>query len=65
MASHYVGIGDVGVLKYKGNGIGRFLIEMVKCYTYGESTKSKSDVVLKTSNQMNQNFFSHIGFQEI
>ena len=63
MADYYVGFGDVGVQKYRGRGIGSFLIEMVKCYTYGVSTKSKSDVVLKTSRKMNQNFFKHIGFQ--
>jgi hypothetical protein len=62
-ADHYVGVCDAGVQKYRGNGIGRFLIEMVKCYTYGVSTKSKSDVVLKTCSQMNQKFFQHIGFQ--
>ena len=64
-ADHYVGVGDSGVQKYRGNGIGRFLIEMVKCYTYGVSTKSKSDVVLKTSSKMNQKFFKHIGFHEM
>jgi hypothetical protein len=62
---HYVGVGDVGVQKYRGNGIGRFLIELVKCYTYGVSTKLKSDVVLKSSNRVNDKCFKHIGFQEI
>lgn len=64
-ADHYVGVGDTGVHKYRGNEIGSCLIEMVKCYTYGVSTKLKSDLVLKTSSQMNQIFFQHIGFQEL
>ena len=38
---------------------------MVKCNTYGISTKLKSDVVLKLSNNMNNTFFEHIGFHEI
>jgi hypothetical protein len=53
------------VQRFRGNGIGRFLIELVKCYTYGVSTKSKSDVVLKSSRNENDSYFKHIGFQEI
>ena len=30
---HYVGVGVSGVQKYRGTGIGIFLIEMVKCNT--------------------------------
>ena len=60
-----MGVGDVGIQKYRGIGIGRFLIEMVKCYTYGVSTKSKSDLVVKTSSIDPHNFFTHIGFQRM
>jgi hypothetical protein len=38
---------------------------MVKCYTYGVSTKLKYDVVLKSSINVNDTFFEHIGIQEI
>ena len=38
---------------------------MVKCYTYRVSTKLKSDIVLKSSNNVNDSYFKHIGFQEI
>jgi hypothetical protein len=62
---HYDGLNENNVQKFRGKGLGRFLIELVKCYTYGKSTKLKSDVVLKISNNRNDNFFEHIGFQEI
>ena len=63
-ADHYLGVGDVGIQKYRGIGIGRFFIQMVKCYTYGVSTKSKSDVVLKMSRRENQKFLNIFVFNE-
>ena len=59
------GVIETEVQKFRGNGIGRFLIELVKCYTYRVSTKNQSDVVLKSSNKKNYRYFKHIGFQEI
>ena len=61
----YNGVNETEVQKFRGNGIGRFLIELVKCYTYRVSTKNQSDVVLKSSNNENDRYFKHIGFQEI
>ena len=62
-ADHHVGVGDVGVQKYRGNGIGRLFFETVKCYTYGVSTKLKSDLVLKTCSQINQKFSNILVFK--
>ena len=56
-ADHFVGVNKTDVHKFRGNGIGTVLIDLVKCYTYGVSTKVKSDVVLRSSNDKNKMFF--------
>jgi hypothetical protein len=61
----YVYLNVAEVQKFRGKGIGRFLIELMKCYTYRVSTKNQSDVVLKSSSNVNDSYFKHIGFQEI
>ena len=33
-ADHFIGPGNDDIQKFRGIGIGRFLVQMVKCYTY-------------------------------
>ena len=62
---HYIGSGNEGIQKFRGIGIGRFLVQMVKFYTYGVSKETRYDVVLKTSMIRRENYFTHIGFQRM
>jgi hypothetical protein len=62
---HYDGLNENHVQKFRGKGLRKFLIELVKCYTYGISTKLKSDVVLKISNNRNDIFLNILVFKRL